>query len=54
MRAMRTERYRLIRHPNKRYELFDYHVDPIENVNVADDPEYKTIRTELIQQLKED
>ncbi|NLX96242.1 MAG: sulfatase, partial [Rhodopirellula sp.] len=55
-RSIRTERYRLtewtgprLKHPT--YELYDYHDDPGETVNLAHRPEYEERRKELTNQL---
>ncbi len=52
-RTMRTNRYRLIKHQDKRYELFDHMNDPDEDVNVADNPGYADDFETLKIQLKE-
>ncbi len=63
-RTMRTDRYRLTRYekavsePTRWqfpstgvFELFDHEMDPGENVNVADRPEYRTALVELTARL---
>lgn len=52
-RTIRTDRYRLIKHRNNRFELFDHKNDPGEDVNVAEEPEYSAILGTLKIQLKE-
>ncbi|NLE38561.1 MAG: sulfatase [Pirellulaceae bacterium] len=55
-RSIRTDRYRLTEWTASRlekpvYELYDYRDDPGETVNLADHPEYETLRKELTTQL---
>jgi len=63
-RSMRTDRYRLTRYdeavseptlwqfPSKGvFELFDHQTDPDENVNVADDPKYRRVLEELVEEM---
>jgi arylsulfatase A-like enzyme len=56
--AMRTERYRYIEWVDfktnkvKARELYDHKIDPSENNNIADDPEYSKIVKKLHKQMK--
>jgi iduronate 2-sulfatase len=55
--SMRTDRFRLTQWavPEKqyvKYELYDHKVDPQENNNVANDPDYQRALKQLIAQLK--
>ena len=52
-RTIRTNRYRLIKHENNRFELFDHNKDSGENVNVAGNSEYADILEALKTQLEE-
>ncbi len=52
-RTIRTSRYRLIKHINKRFELFDHMNDPGEDLNVADNPKYNVDFETLKIQLQE-
>jgi arylsulfatase A-like enzyme len=54
--AIRTDRYRLVEWRAERdgfveYELYDHSVDPDENTNVAGDPQYAEILTDLRDRL---
>jgi len=52
LRTLVTERYRLTWYANKPYgELFDLQEDPQELHNLWDDPEYRSLRSELIAHL---
>ena len=51
IRGMRTRRYRLLRHKNGEFELFDHEKDPGENVNVANHPEYAHVLKKLSAQM---
>ncbi|MBN2217265.1 MAG: sulfatase-like hydrolase/transferase [Pirellulales bacterium] len=55
-RSMRTDRYRLTEWTGPRlkkpvHELYDYQTDPGETVNLANRPEYKSLREDLTAQL---
>ncbi len=39
-RTIRTERYRLVEHPDGRLELYDHEADPAEDHNLAQDPRF--------------
>jgi len=39
--TIRTDRYRLIAHPNGQIELYDHKTDPDENKNLATDPKHQ-------------
>lgn len=57
-RAMRTPQYRLVEWAAsesdfKTYELYDELADPEENVNLANAPEYRERRNQLVQQLND-
>jgi N-acetylglucosamine-6-sulfatase len=47
--GIRTARYKLIRDVSGTVELYDLDVDPNELDSVADDPDYRAIRSELTQ-----
>ncbi len=49
--AVRSDRYRYIRYADGSEELYDHDSDPHEWQNLAADPEYSTIKQELIEQL---
>jgi arylsulfatase A-like enzyme len=51
VRGMRTERYRLLRHKDGEFELFDHEMDPGENINVAAHPEYAHVLKTLAEQM---
>jgi choline-sulfatase len=52
VRMIRTRRYKLVdRHTAGPQELFDLQTDPREQFNVAEDPQYQQLRTELTAQL---
>jgi iduronate 2-sulfatase len=51
IRGMRTERYRLLRHKDGEFELFDHEKDPGENMNVAAHPEYAHVLKTLADQM---
>ena len=51
--TIRTKDYRLIKHKNDSLvELFDHVLDPGENINVANKPEYIEIQNALLNQLE--
>ncbi len=49
--AVRSERYRYIRYSTGSEELYDHEVDPGEWTNLATDPEYTAVKTELAKWL---
>jgi len=48
---IRTASHKLVRRTNGEHELYDLEKDPRETVNVADAPEYRTVRQALEQRL---
>ena len=51
--GLRTERYKLIHFYEDidEWELYDLALDPKEMNNVYDEPEYQTIRNEMLERL---
>ncbi|QYY34420.1 sulfatase [Ruficoccus sp. ZRK36] len=49
--AVRSERWRYIRYENGDEELYDHDVDPNEWTNLANDPAYASVKTDLAQWL---
>jgi len=47
--SLRTHRWRYTRYANGDEELYDHHNDPMEWTNLADQPEYADLKTELAQ-----
>jgi Arylsulfatase A and related enzymes len=53
-RMIRSEQYKLIVYPEiNQVQLFDLLSDPYETINIADNPDYKEIKSELINALIE-
>jgi arylsulfatase A-like enzyme len=46
-RTLRTDRYRLIRHPGGQVELYDHQSDPAEDHNLAHDPAHAATLKQL-------
>ncbi|KAA3659158.1 MAG: DUF4976 domain-containing protein [Chloroflexi bacterium] len=52
LRMIRTQRYKLLRrHATNEVELFDLYTDPRETINLASNPKYNTIVTDLSNQI---
>lgn len=49
--AVRDERWRYIRYAADGQELYDHHADPAEKINLAADPAYDHVKTELAEHL---
>ena len=49
--AVRSERYRYIRHPNGDEQLYDHKIDPDEFTNLADKPDLAGVKERLAQWL---
>ena len=53
-RMVRTDRYKMIIYPKaKKIRIFDIINDPMEMNDLADDPNYSAIKTELIGKFKQ-
>lgn len=51
-KTIRTDNYRLIEHYDNTVELYNYQIDPCENYNLAEKPEYSEVVNELRLMLK--
>lgn len=49
--AVRTERWRYIRYADGSEELYDHNADPMEWKNLAENPEFVSVKSELAKQL---